>query len=88
MNTLFELMPSVGVLEISFAVLASLVVIVLLKLRSAQVRWWIAGLVSVWLAALLTPADPLSTLVFGVVLFGMYCFGARVGSMKKNSPAN
>jgi Sec-independent protein secretion pathway component TatC len=85
MKTLLQFPPSLGVLELALVALAAVAVFVLLVRRRAHVRWWIAGLVSALVAALLTPADFLSTVVLGVVLFGMFFFGARFGSMKKSS---
>ena len=84
MKTLLQFSPSIGVLELAVVALAAVVVIVLLVGRRAYVRWWIAGFVSVLVAALLTPADFLSTVVLGMVLFGMYLFGNRGGSMNKS----
>ena len=85
MKTLLQFLPSFGILELAVVALAAVVVIVLLVRRHAYARWWIAGLLSAMVAALLTPADLLSTVVLGVVLFGMYLFGVRVGSMNKSS---
>ena len=70
-------MFNVGVIELGMIFVACVAAASLACLRQPTWRWAVVGLACVTVAALVTPADPLSTIVFGVAFFLFFVGGTR-----------
>ena len=68
---------SVSVIEVGMILVALVASAVLACLRQRSWRWSAVGLACVTVATLVTPADPLSTLVIGVALLLFFVGGTR-----------
>lgn len=68
---------SVSVIEVGMIFVAFIVAAVLACLRQRSWRWAAVGLACVTVASLITPADPLSTIVFALAFLLFFVGGTR-----------
>ena len=70
---------SVGIVELGVVGVLFLAAAILVALRVRAWRWAMLGLVCAIVAALLSPADPLSTILLGAVFFVFFVAGVGFG---------
>ena len=68
---------SIGISELGVVVVVLLVAAVLAVLHRPVWRWVLVGCMCSFVAALLSPADPISMLLLGAVLFLFFLGGVR-----------
>jgi Sec-independent protein secretion pathway component TatC len=76
---------SVGIVELALVVLTLMGAGILAVLGKSAWRWALALFACATAAAVLSPADPVSTILLGAVLFLFFASGVRFG--KSRSPA-
>jgi len=75
---------SIGLLEIGLVTLTATVAVILLLAKQRLWKWCAVGAGCLATAALFTPADPASTLLFGMLLLAAFTLGARFSASLKS----
>lgn len=74
-------MFGIGIIELALVALALVAMLVMLLFRSCGLRWPAATFFGLVLATLITPADPLSTLVVAALCMVFFAAGTSMTAM-------
>jgi len=76
---------SIGILEVGLVTLTVTLTVILLLAKQRLWKWCAVGAACLGTAAVVTPADPASTLLLGMLLLAAFTLGARFSASLKGS---